>query len=348
MEIIMKLIYDHGGDTYTTGAELDFSVNTNPLGVSGIVKKVYFDSAGVIEKYPDNDCRSLREKLAEYENGIDGESRIRPENIFCGNGAADIIYKLVYALKPKTALITAPAFSEYENALAAAGCGISYHYLNEQNDFVLGRGILSEKRADMVFICNPNNPTGRAADGELIAAAAKKCRDENSVLVVDECFADLSEIRSARGNAVVIKAFTKTFAMAGLRLGYVIGDVEIINKIKKVSPPWNVGTVALRCAEAALEDQGYRERSGAFIKSERGYLTAALNSIKGIKAFESDTCFILFKADKDLGRALLRRGILIRDCSGFRGLGEGFFRIGLKGHNENIRLLEEIEKWQCR
>lgn len=344
----MNLIYDHGGDIYGTSAELDFSVNTNPFGISEAVKNVYFDSVRLIEKYPDSDCRILCKKIADYENRDTKSICVTPENIFCGNGAADIIYKIIYALRPKTALLTAPTFSEYENALRSIGCGIHRHYLKEENGFVMDGSYLEEKRADIAFICNPNNPTGRAADSWLLRRIAEKCRAEGAVLVIDECFADLADIETMRNDAVVIKAFTKTFAMAGLRLGYVIGDTKIIEKIKRVSPPWGVGSVTLKCAEAAIGDTEYIEASRAFIKSEMRFMYEALNRISGVKAFKSDVNFILFKANPGLYEGLLERGILVRDCSNFEGLGEGFFRVGLKLRKENIRLLEEIEKWQCR
>ena len=350
----MNLIYEHGGDIYGRKTELDFSVSTNPLGISEAVKNAYINGVSLIEKYPDNDCRVLRKLVAGRMNG-DSKTKsgfaVLPENIFFGCGAADIIYKLVYAVKPKTALVASPTFSEYENALLSAGCIVRRFYLKEENGFAPGEEILNERRADIVFICNPNNPTGRAADEKLLYELSEKCRAEKSVFAVDECFAELSDIASVSRfcrNAVIINAFTKTYAMAGLRLGYMIGDTEIIEKVKLISPPWCAGTAAQKCAEAALSDDGYLKASRAFIKSERQFLYENLNAVKGVKAFVSDAPFIMFKADKGLFEALSKRGILIRKCANFDGLGDEFFRIGIKRREDNIRLLEEIEKWQCR
>ncbi|MDR2899852.1 MAG: aminotransferase class I/II-fold pyridoxal phosphate-dependent enzyme, partial [Clostridiales bacterium] len=154
--------FDHGGDIYTNpNVSMDFSVNTNPLGMPDEVTDALITRVCEFERYPDTKCAELISKISRHEN-------IPVAQILCGNGAADLIYRLCTATLPKTALLCAPTFSEYERALRSVGCEISYHELKEEDGFDVTDDITKKFNAglDILFLCNPNNPTGRLIDGD--------------------------------------------------------------------------------------------------------------------------------------------------------------------------------------
>jgi histidinol-phosphate aminotransferase len=278
---------------------------------------------------------------------------INPEDILFGNGAADIIFRLCYALKPKAALLLAPTFSEYEQALVNINSGISYYRLRPENDFAVDMKILENiKGKDIVFICNPNNPTGMVTDKELIYKICERCWQENCYLVVDECFMDFVSLGPNNSfkeylkdfeNVIILKAFTKIFAMAGLRLGYCLcHNKEIISKIEKAGQPWSVSVPAQIAGVAALGNRDYLTETVAIIETERVFLTEGLRKL-GFTVFKSNANFFLFKTkEKDLYEKLFEKGILIRKCSNFMGLDNTYYRIAVKCREDNEKLLEAI------
>lgn len=334
----------HGGDTFDRDIIYDFSANLNPLGMPLSVKKALENSVSDWEKYPDPYCRRLTKKLSEHEN-------FPPENIVCGNGAADLIYRIVQAVKPKNAVICAPSFGEYSKALTEFGCEISTYFLSEKNDFLLDLGILKmlDERVDMLILCTPNNPTGQTIDGELLRDICRKCNENNIIFLCDECFIDFAE-KSAdtkcfmNKNMVILKAFTKIYAMAGLRLGYALfGDDVLAVKVREIGQFWSVSAPAQISGEAALDEKEYAEKTAKLIKNEREYLSENLKSF-GFKVYPSDANFILFHANIPLDEMLLRQNILIRNCENFSGLSRGFFRIAVRTHEENFALVSAIER----
>lgn len=349
----MDAIAMHGGDIYSymeiNGAKpLDYSANTNPLGLPCNVKKALTESIGSYCVYPDIHCRKLREAVSAYE-------KFEPDRILFGNGAADIIYRICYALKPKTALLTAPTFSEYEQALGNTGCKIGYFGLSPENGFTVGADILEQVPGkDIVFICNPNNPTGNLADRDLIYELAEKCRKENCIIVIDECFMDfVGEKKSCSfieyladfDNVIIVKAFTKIFAMAGLRLGYCLcSNKEILLKIEKAGQPWSVSTPAQIAGTAALCDNDYLIRTIKVVDEERGYLTKSLANF-GFTVYQSHANFILFKTGlRDLYDRLYKKGILIRKCGNFNGLDDTYYRIAVRCREDNEKLINAIRE----
>jgi threonine-phosphate decarboxylase len=216
--------YGHGGDTFAYDSiRYDFSVNINPLGMPEAVKNAVGAHIEEYETYPDTKYRALRPAIAEME-------QVDPGHIVCGNGAADLIYRLCLSRRPSRVLVCAPGFSEYERAALQSGALVSYHTLSRESSFTLTEEILSKIHSgiDLVFLCSPNNPTGRVVSQGLIEQVAKRAADCGALLILDECFLDFTTAQSAKPllssyqNLVILKAFTKIFAMAGLRLGYLI------------------------------------------------------------------------------------------------------------------------------
>ena len=225
--------YQHGGDIYSQDIQMDYSANINPLGMPEAVRQALRDclEREVCSLYPDSRCERLRQALGRHHG-------VEDKWIICGNGAADLIFGLAAALRPVRGLVTAPAFSEYEQALRSVGCRTDYYYLREDRGFALdAAGMCGCVRAaaergepyDVVFLCNPNNPTGIPVKKEEVKQLADTCERLGAYLAVDECFCDFldnSELYSVIPDLArfthlfVLKAFTKLYAMAGLRLGY--------------------------------------------------------------------------------------------------------------------------------
>ncbi len=338
---------EHGGNMAGRGL-MDFSVNLNPLGMPESVRRAVIASAESWERYPDPDCRELTEKLSEREG-------VPPGNIVCGNGAADLIYRFVHAFKPKKAVICAPTFGEYPKALAEAGSEIREHFLAEEDGFGLTYRILDELDGgvDTLILCSPNNPTGRLVPPDLLKRIAETCLRRGITLFCDECFIGFAENGGERSlkrfmneKCIVLKAFTKLYAMAGLRLGYALcGSAETAEKLRRSGQYWSVSSAAQAAGKAALSECGFAEKTVSLISAERRFLLDSLDDL-GFKTFSSEANFLLFKGGKGLDDRLLREGFLIRNCDSYSGLGEGFFRIAVRGHSENEKLINALGR--CR
>ena len=335
----------HGGNIYKYKGFIDFSANINPLGMPKEIMKAAVDSAILWDRYPDPDCTELIKKIAEHE-------RTYEENIAVGNGAADIIYRIVHALRPKKALICAPSFGEYKKALSETGCKINIHTLSEQNNFELSGDILDKMTGDtdIVFLCSPNNPTGRIIEKELLFEISKKCFENDIYLVCDECFLDFAKNgedyslrRCLKRKGIILKAFTKMFAVAGLRIGYAVcGDKETAMMVRNSGQFWSVSVPAQAAAEAALEMDDFVKKTVLYTECERGYLISFLKG-QGYKVFDGAANFIMFKADSLFSKRMESKGILVRDLSSMEGAGEGFYRIAVRTHEENMIFTEALK-----
>ncbi len=340
----------HGGDIYSDrdlppGTELlDFSANINPLGMPPAVREALVNCADACAVYPDPLCRKLTSAIAAAEG-------IPTEWTLCGAGAAELIFRLAFALRPDEAQIITPTFSEYAAALAAAGCRTGFITLNESAGFVPDEEIVRAIRSGvkLVFFCNPNNPTGLAASRALVCRMAARCRALGAVLAVDECFGDFMEegeassavpLLASYDNLIVFKAFTKMYAMAGVRLGYVLcANRSILDAMDKAGPPWSVSSVAQACGLAALDGGVWAERTREFVRENRQWLTQALEDL-GFWVCPSRVNFLFFRSqDRFLADKLERRGVLIRRCGNFSGLDDRYYRAAVRGPGENERLI---------
>jgi threonine-phosphate decarboxylase len=346
--------FKHGGDIYSAKENccrpfVDFSANINPLGIPSAVKAAMTASLEDCVHYPDPFCRELVGAIAAQE-------QVKPEWLFCGNGAADVIFALVYAQKPKRALVLAPTFSEYEQALRAVSCSVMYHQLYEENNFKLTESFIDTLDAsiDMVFLCNPNNPTGQLIDQNLLLRILQRCDEVGIRLVLDECFIDfldepknhtLLPLCSEYTNLFILKSFTKLFALAGVRLGYgICRDVELLEQMHDCVQPWGVSSIAQAAGIAALTQTAYIADTRAVIKEERRYLLASIKRL-GLQAYGSHANYIFFKADACvcLQSEMEKRGFLIRSCANYHGLSNDYFRIAVKSHANNEALIGALE-----
>ena len=336
----------HGGAAYEAGVLLDLSANTNPLGTPPAVLEAVRTALDRVRDYPDPYCRDLVSAIAAHEG-------VEPDRILCGNGAAELIYAYAEAARPKTAVETAPTFSEYSEGLARQGCRVDRYPLREENGFLPEEGILTfleEKKPEAVFLCTPNNPTGRLFPPALMDRVIALCRSMDARLFVDECFLDLSEggesLRSRLEEwpgLFLLKAFTKSYGMAGLRLGYCLtADGDLLERMSACSQPWNVSVPAQAAGIAALGQQEFLARANAVIRAERPRLKAGLEEL-GCRVCPSEANYLLFRSRADLGEKLLKRGIALRSCANYHGLGPGWFRTAVRTREENDRLLAAVK-----
>ena len=336
----------HGGDIYG-GIALDFSANVSPLGTPRSVTDAIERALPELYRYPDPYCRTLVQTISEYE-GV-------PKNfVLCGNGASELIYAYCGAVRPKRAMELAPTFSEYSLALRRTGCEVVRFALKQEENFDLRENflpILAREKIDALFLCNPNNPTGRLIADDLLEEILRICREKNIALFVDECFlslsdggVDLTPSLSDFPQLFILKAFTKSFGMAGLRLGYGLSaDEALLRKMSAAVPPWNVSALAHAAGVAALGDAEFLERNRAVIRAERPRLEERLREL-GFWVCPSQANYILFRGEAGLADRLRERGAAIRDCANFEGLGPGWYRAAVRLREENDALLDAMRR----
>lgn len=354
-------MHNHGADIYTAAREfnidkneiIDFSSNINPLGIPKNVKKSMIYAIRYTNRYPDINSRELIEAISINEN-------VDKNYIFCSNGAAEAIFRIVLTIKPKCGLVASPTFSEYEKALKSVNASVEYYNLLESNNFKISESILDEinPKIDIMFICNPNNPTGQIICKDLIESIVLKCEKNNVFVVIDECFLDFVEYKekytainlvNKYKNLIILKAFTKIYAIPGVRLGYCISsNKDIIERLKVVGPPWNISNIAQDAGKAALQEKKFIDETIKYVKKQREYLIKELKKIN-IKTYETYANYILFKFEEtfNLQRKLMQYKIFIRSCSNYKNLGNNYYRIAVKDQKSNelfIVAMQEICK----
>lgn len=337
----------HGGDIYTNEYMLDYSANINPQGPPKGVIEAVIQSVSQISCYPDIFCRQLVSAIAESE-------QMPAEQILCGNGAAELIFLLTQYARPEKAILPAPTFAEYEQALVSCNCRIEYYWTDRANGFCLKKDILDllQEDVDMMFLCNPNNPTGNLISQEVLDAVIERCEEKKILLVIDECFLDFvsqGERYSRKKdlmyhpNILILKAFTKLYAMPGLRLGYLLGsDTNLLEKIASAGQPWRVSVPAQMAGIAALKEKAYVQNSIEKIAQERAWLLHRLENA-GLHAFSPEANYIFFEGPVNLFEKCRQQRILIRDCSNYPGLMPGDYRIAVRFREDNIRLMDTID-----
>ena len=343
----------HGGrwaeHLRTHGAmPLDFSANTSPLGMPQSARDAAIAALEHADRYPDPRCHDLRQAIARTY-GLDFE------HILVGNGAGDLIDRLALALRPHRALVTAPTFGEYRAAFERVDSEVLEHPLCAERAFALDEDILGliTEELDVLVLCEPNNPTGRTTNDELLRRIMNRCDETETLLVADECFGDFlsrpqvhSPLRHVRDHRVlVLRAFTKFYGMAGLRLGWcACADKTLLHRMTNAGQPWPVSLVAQEAGIAALADADYPQQIRAIVQRERPALALALTELK-CAVVPGEANYLLFHfPTPDLAQRLERRGVLIRDCSDYSGLGTGWYRVAVRTESENAALVEALRE----
>ncbi len=381
----------HGGDIYSHKIKLDFSINVNPLGLPFRAKIAYFRAFKKISNYPDQKCSALSSALSKKPG-------ISAERLVFGNGASELIQAVLGAEKASLVLLFAPCFTGYRKAIEACGARPLYFHLNEECDFGLSERdfdrlsqTIFQEKPDFLILTNPNNPNGRLFNVKIVEKIIQLCNNSKVKVLIDQCFIELCDDEQAADGIArvtelalqtqavsaaiyILRAFTKTYAIPGLRLGYCICPNESsASTLKAQLPEWNVSSVAQEVGLALLKEDSYLRRARALIRRERKYLSEELKAL-GFYVCDSDANFLLFKDDSGSGalpsqvggesgageqnsqlsldaplpaslyEKLLKEKILIRDCSDYEGLEQGFYRIAVKKHGQNKRLIKAIKK----
>jgi L-threonine-O-3-phosphate decarboxylase len=327
---------------------LDFSVNSNPYGPSPAVTQAIAHVR--LDRYPDRACLALRRALSQ-------RLQVSAEQIVVGNGTAELIWliALAYLASDRHVLIAGPTFGEYAHAAALMGAQV--HFLNALPAQHFGMQIdqisreIERCQPHVVFVCNPNNPTGWLIPSSEIAACA--ARYQNTLFVVDEAYRAFVSTGNDNGitqagNILSLRSMTKDYALAGLRLGYAVGAPDVVQALASVCPPWSVNAVAQAAGLAALEDEAYLHSTLTALRQAKDALVAELAQVK-LNVLPSATHFFLAEVGNGarFRRALMRHGIQVRDCASF-GL-PAFVRIATRRPEENARLIQALREvaWDC-
>lgn len=340
----------HGG-IYSVNyrlVKLDCSSSVNPLGTPRSALQAIIKRAKELSsRYPDPECTELRNSLARY-------MKVDPGWILVGNGAIEIIYWFSQAFAGKRVVIPAPTFCEYELASHKAGADVKLVTLPEyklESDSI----IKQTKGADALFLCNPNNPTGLLATEEIEKILTNI--DNHAMVLLDECFIELVD-RVARNsfvtrirefeNLVILRSLTKSFGLAGLRVGYACCSPSTIDKLKRYRIPWNVNGLAQAAGVAALSDPSHLKRARAVLARERQFLHDKISEMDSYVPRITDSNYFMLNlrqrnSTKFRDELLKKTGILVRDCSTFTGMDSHHVRIAVRTHKDNLRLVNALK-----
>ena len=344
----MKMNKIHGGDIYRNHVQIDFSVNVNPFGIPEAVEKALYEAVKTCSKYPDIHAERLKQEVGKM-------LKLLEEYLLFGNGASELFLAVIHAIQPKKTVIPVPSFYGYEYAANAVAQEVIYYEMKKENAFCLDEAffeVLTED-VDLLFLANPNNPTGSLIEQDYLKRLLHYCKKHGIYVVLDECFIefctqDVSMLKEIEifENVMIIRAFTKIYAIPGVRLGYLIcSNQMLLEKIKRQLPEWNLSNFAQQAGCACAKEHAFIEQTAVFVGEERKILEDNLKSM-GFLVYPSDADFLLLYSEKPLYDRLLEHGILIRNCENFRGLSKGFYRIAVKSRAENEILLKLIGEIQ--
>lgn len=335
----MEYNYTHGGDVYRNPIEYDFSINVNPLGMPLASIQAAHEGVVLTGRYPDYKAEQLCHAIAKAK-------QIPADRIIPGNGAAELLYVLGQII-PGKALTIAPTFTGYAEAVAAGGGELTY--ASDEQELLAKM----DDSIRLVFLCNPNNPTGTLFTREQILRVLAKAEAMQAYVCVDECFLPFLEEEASYSmlpylakhpRLLVLRAFTKIYCMAGLRLGYLAcGDTELQSRIRAKLQPWNTSIPAQLAGIAALSDTEYLAKTRENLQAERAYLVPRLRELVA-EVYDGYGNFLLFRDEPDLKERMLEVGVLIRACGDFEGLDDTYFRIGIRSHSENQEFIRRLAR----
>jgi threonine-phosphate decarboxylase len=352
----------HGGRVYEAARRLgvtpeeviDFSANINPLGPPpGVLAAIERSLAPAnLRSYPDS--HAFISTLAEKHG-------VAPDEIVVGPGSAALIFAVLRAVLPATALVMEPGFAEYFRAFAAVEAEVLRLRLTEREcfepDFAALARIIEARQCDLLILNSPHNPTGRVYAKEVLLASVELAEANDVAVLLDEAFIDYAPQASvlpaaaAKSRFVVLRSLTKFYAIPGLRVGYAVCAAGMAAAIREQLDAWPVSTIALEAGRAALDEEEYERKTRRINAQAREEFATALRGI-GLSVFPSDANFLLAKLSRGSGAELARwlesSRILIRRCDSFSGLGDTYIRLAVRSREDNLRLVSLIETWLRR
>ena len=344
----------HGGQS-PKDIRLDFSVNIPRLPYSEKLKRTWIQSIEKLYDYPEIDGKTAREALGKML----GLSR---DQILLGNGATDLIYFVARVFSFNRTMILEPTFTEYRRALCLQRSEVfSYAYQEVTHeglhrfkvDPVLLAESINAKRCEALFVCNPNNPTGQLLGADFFKILLAHIKIPTFTLIIDESFIDFSvygayleEMKALSKGAqlIQIRSMTKTYAVPGLRIGYLTSNESLIQKMVAYREPWTLNRFALDSIPVLISEPRYLNAIRSWCQDEYVYLKMALLAFSELRVYESDANFILVKLLKGdpevFHHALMSSGIYLRTCYDFEGLGAAYFRIAIRQRNDHLELIK--------
>lgn len=346
----------HGGYYGTDKKMLDFSVNLNPLGTPRVIKDKMKSLLDGLVNYPEPYGHKAKEAIAKWLYLEESASLVK-ENVILGNGATELIYLFARCFKPKKVMIIQPTFNEYERAFIQAGSSCSFFQLSDATDFQLNGDALLDaivkEKPNVLVLCNPNNPTAAYIKSSVIESIVATIDSYNGILFVDESFYEFERRESAlpffAKNVFIIRSMTKYYGIAGLRLGYGIGSNSVIEALEAYKEPWTINTLALEIVPELTAAKAYQDETSAWYSREKEWMRTELERIPFITVYPSTTNFFFCKTAIDaklLMENLLLKGIYIRTCEDFVGLGQQYIRIALKTREDNEKLIRALKKME--
>jgi histidinol-phosphate aminotransferase len=332
--------------------------NENPLGPSPKAVRGMLDCVKNVHRYPDGACFYLKRKLAKKLN-------TKPDNLIMGNGSDEIIDMAVkaFACNNDEVIVTEPAFLEYRIISTAKGCKVKSIPMKQN----FKAGVLSgfeydvdrivgsiSKRTRIIFLGNPDNPTGAYLKSKTLKGIIKKC-PQDVILIIDEAYRELVDrpdyedsIKYAnRNNVIILRTFSKAYGLAGLRVGYAIANKELIGWMERVRQPFNVNSIAQKAASAALDDKEFVKKIKKINRTGKKFLVEQLKK-EGFNVIESPANFILFSRigfkGTELFKCLLEKGIIVRDMKPY-GLNE-WARVSVGTMQENRKFIEALDQFK--
>ncbi len=332
---------------------LPYASNVNPLGMSPLAKQTMIEYIDVLQDYPERNYARLRTAIGNYCN-------VDMDQIILGNGTSELIRNAFSTIKPKKTVIIGPTYSEYKNAAKLTGSEVEMYMLDQLDDFELYVQHFIDslyENIDMVIICNPNNPTGKAITRDDMSLIVEACHKLNIFVMVDETYVEFVSnvnqissvsLTSSYDNLLVLRSTSKFFCTPGLRLGYAITtNKEYIEASDDTKVPWNINSLA-SIASVMFTDEHFMNLTSSVIQTERNLIYSALCSRKTIKVFKPDANFVLIKLLKDdltateVFEYCLKKGFMIRDCTDYEGLGEKYVRFCFLKPEQNDRMVNTI------
>lgn len=341
----------HGGQF--SEEVIDFSVNVNPVVSEEMMGSLLEKHRAKALCYPEIDGAHLERKIeAKYD--------IKEGCVYVGNGASDCLYQLAKTLKPKSVLLIEPTFTEYKRAFEQSGAVVlplPYAVEGDQQQIeaqILGQ--IKKIKADMVVLCNPNNPTGHCYSSDFITSVVKAQKVHKGYVLVDESFRFFESIDSCYNkdlwNLVVLTSLTKYYGIPGLRIGYLSTNISLIESMRQQQIPWSMNGLALAITSDLMDDTSHDQKTNEWYKAEKAFMYEGLSALKYLEPLNSRGNYFLCKILGTKGNAInewllgQEKRTAIRTCTDFEGLGDGYFRIGLRSHEDNALLIEQLKAFE--
>ena len=347
----------HGGQAWKLGGIEDFSHNLNPFGPPDGIGEIIASAIADIGHYPDDSCSELKETVSKAFN-------VGEECITVGAGSSDIIRNVpnTFFDSGDNVVINRPSFAEDAQQCRIVGANITWNELKPENDFRIDLDSLMYNVGDntkALYICNPNNPTGRVEPRDKLISIVRECEDRGTIVFLDETLLDLvpghaditlSGMVDKFTNLIVATSLTKSFAIPGIRIGFGLSNPDLISEMEKVRMTWNVGQIEQTVANVLIRDYlDYVDQAAAVMGEESEILNSSLNNVGFPAGAVSDSFFYfndLSPLEMDAStfqKKMLKHGIMVRDCSSFGPEFKNYVRYSVKDRERNCRLLAAVD-----